>query len=55
MISVEKEAILWQESGQGLEADGRACGGGQDTSPENVYDFHRQGTRFVNKKEGSTR
>ena len=25
-------------------------GGGQDTSPENVHDFHRQGTRPINQR-----
>ena len=41
------KAVDGQESRQGLEADGRTCGGGQDTSPENVHDFHRQGTRPI--------
>ena len=37
------------------KAGGRTCGGGQNPASEDVRDFHRQGTRFVNKKEGSTR
>ena len=44
----------WKESRQGMEADWRTCGGSQDSTSTDVHDFHRQGTGFVNKKEGST-
>ena len=39
-----------KESGQGLEADWRTCGGGQNPASTDVHDFHRQGTRSINNK-----
>ena len=42
-------------TGTGVAFDKRTRGGGQDFTSQNVHDFHRQGTRPINKKEGSTR
>jgi hypothetical protein len=36
-----------------LETDGRTRGGGQDTTPKDVHDFHRQGTRPITKKRAA--
>ena len=32
-----------------MEADGRACGGGQNSASSDVHDFHRQGTGFIKR------